>query len=180
MSYVRGVLMDFFAAKIREVLKIRFLTPGAKTDFQTGQMEDQRLMRVEELITDNIAIVAEAAQGKSKLSFPRTIFRLCKEAGVSMAEFRGTKFIPVAKPITAKVMTTTRGRINNNNPPQDQHIEEDKEQWLHNDNDVENEFINHEEHEQPEADFEETYQHFAAPNNEFFNNFQDQRQQYFQ
>ncbi|MED6185155.1 hypothetical protein PIB30_054287 [Stylosanthes scabra] len=174
MSYVRGVLVDFSAAKLREVLKIRFLTPGAEIDFKTRQMEDQRLdevirdicmpgarwkmstsqtdqpiqlkrqdltplargwaefiihsiiptgnksditvaravlihsiikghdVRVEELIADNIAIIAEAAQGRSKLSFPSTIFRLCKEAGVSMAEFRGTEFIPVAKPIIAK------------------------------------------------------------------------------
>ncbi|MED6188977.1 hypothetical protein PIB30_091114, partial [Stylosanthes scabra] len=60
-------------------------------------------VRVEELIADNIAIIAKAAQGRSKLSFPRTIFRLCKQAGVSMAEFRGTEFIPVAKLIIAKI-----------------------------------------------------------------------------
>ncbi|MED6186644.1 hypothetical protein PIB30_068718 [Stylosanthes scabra] len=126
--------MDFFAAKIRKVLKIRFLTPGVETDFKTRQMEDQRLdevirdicmpgarwkistsqpdqpiqlkrqdltplargwaefiihsiipiikghdVRVEELIAYNIAIIAEAAQGRSKLSFPSTIFTLCKE-----------------------------------------------------------------------------------------------------
>ncbi|MED6165546.1 hypothetical protein PIB30_100563 [Stylosanthes scabra] len=59
-------------------------------------------VRVEELIADNIAIIAEAAHGRSKLSFPSTIFRLCKEAGVSMAEFRGTEYISIARPITAK------------------------------------------------------------------------------
>ncbi|MED6186645.1 hypothetical protein PIB30_068719 [Stylosanthes scabra] len=75
-----------------------------------------------------------------------------------MAEFRGTKVIPVARPITAKVMSTTRGRINNNNPSRDQHMEEEEEQWEHNDNDVENEFITHEEHDQLEADFEDAYQ----------------------
>ncbi|MED6151430.1 hypothetical protein PIB30_082425 [Stylosanthes scabra] len=185
MSYVRGVPMDFSAAKIREVLKIRFLTPGVETDFKTRQMEDQRLdevirdicvpgarwktsssqpdqpiqlKRVEELIADNIAIIAEAAQGRSKLSFPSTIFRLCKEAGVSMAELRATEFIPIARHITAKVMTITRGRINNNNPPQDQNMEEEEEQWQYNDNDVENEFINHEEYEHQEDDYEEAYQ----------------------
>ncbi|MED6161224.1 hypothetical protein PIB30_058686 [Stylosanthes scabra] len=251
MSYVRRVLVDFSAAKIREVLKIRFLTPGAETDFKIRQMEDQRLdevfrdicmhgarlkmstsqpdqpiqlkrqdltplargwaefiihsiiptgnkseitvarvvlinsiikghdVRVEELITDNIAIIAEAAQGRSKLSFPSTIFRLCKEAGVSMAEFRGTEFIPVARPITAKVMTTTRGRINNNNPPQDQHMEEEEEQWQYNDNDVENEFINHDEHEQPEGYFEDAYQEQQQGfQQQGFQQFQDQQQQY--
>ncbi|MED6199440.1 hypothetical protein PIB30_076003 [Stylosanthes scabra] len=248
MSSVRGVPVDFSAAKIREVLKICFLTPGVETDFKTRQMEDQRLdevirdicmqgarwkmstsqpdqpiqlkrqdltplargwaefiihsiipignkseitvarvvlihsiikghdVRVEELITDNIAIIAEAAQGRSKLSFSSTIFRLCKEAGISMAEFRNTEFIPVAKPITAKVMTTTRGRNNNSNLPQDQHMEEEEEQWQHNDNDVENEFINHEEHEQPEANFEDAYQEQQQE----FQQFQDQQQQYFQ
>ncbi|MED6177812.1 hypothetical protein PIB30_101585 [Stylosanthes scabra] len=115
-------------------------------------------VRVEELIAYNIAIIAEAAQRRSKLSFSSTIFRLCKEAGVSMAEFRGIEYIPVARPITAKVMTTTRGRINNNNPPQDKNMEVEEEQWQYNDNDVENEFINHEEHEHQDEDFEEAYQ----------------------
>ncbi|MED6115059.1 hypothetical protein PIB30_086552, partial [Stylosanthes scabra] len=35
MSYVRGVPVHFSVAKIREVLKIHFLTPGAETDFKT-------------------------------------------------------------------------------------------------------------------------------------------------
>ncbi|MED6224623.1 hypothetical protein PIB30_085888 [Stylosanthes scabra] len=47
-------------------------------------------VRVEELIADNIAV-------------------LCKEAGVPMGEFKDTEKIQVAKPITARVMTTTRG-----------------------------------------------------------------------
>ncbi|MED6152567.1 hypothetical protein PIB30_093247 [Stylosanthes scabra] len=187
MSYVRGVPVDFSAAKIREVLKIRFLTPGAETDFKTRQMEDQNLDERQDLtplargwaefiihsiiptgnkseitmaraVLIHSIIIAEAAQGRSKLSFPSTIFRLCKEAGVSMAEFRGTEFIPIARPITAKVVTTTRGRINNNNPPQDQNMEEEEEQWQYNDNDVENEFINHEEHKHQEGDYEEAYQ----------------------
>ncbi|MED6188880.1 hypothetical protein PIB30_090182 [Stylosanthes scabra] len=59
-------------------------------------------VRVEELIADNIAIIVEAAQGRSKLSFPSTIFRLFKEIGVSIAEFKETEFIPVARPITTK------------------------------------------------------------------------------
>ncbi|MED6152702.1 hypothetical protein PIB30_094602, partial [Stylosanthes scabra] len=42
----KGVPMDFSAAKIKEVLKIYFLTPGAETDFKTRQMEEQRLDEV--------------------------------------------------------------------------------------------------------------------------------------
>ncbi|MED6212145.1 hypothetical protein PIB30_080380 [Stylosanthes scabra] len=48
-SFIRGVEVDFSAAKIREVLRIRFMTQGAETDFKTRQMEDQRL---EEVISD--------------------------------------------------------------------------------------------------------------------------------
>ncbi|MED6112245.1 hypothetical protein PIB30_059946 [Stylosanthes scabra] len=42
-SYVRGKEVDFSAAKIREVLRIRHMTLGAETDFKTRQFEDQRL-----------------------------------------------------------------------------------------------------------------------------------------
>ncbi|MED6200932.1 hypothetical protein PIB30_090102 [Stylosanthes scabra] len=59
-------------------------------------------VRVEELIADNIAVLAEGVQGKSKLCFPSTIYRHCKEAGVPMGEFRNTDQIQVARPITAK------------------------------------------------------------------------------
>ncbi|MED6163329.1 hypothetical protein PIB30_078805 [Stylosanthes scabra] len=59
-------------------------------------------VRVEELIADNIAVLAEGVQGRSKLCFPSTIYRLYKEAGVSMGEFKDGEKIQVAKPITAK------------------------------------------------------------------------------
>ncbi|MED6152146.1 hypothetical protein PIB30_089129 [Stylosanthes scabra] len=68
-------------------------------------------VRVEELIADIIAVLAEGVQGRSKLRFPSTIYRLCKEAGVPMGEFKDGEKIQIARPITAKVMTTTRGRI---------------------------------------------------------------------
>ncbi|MED6139853.1 hypothetical protein PIB30_087848 [Stylosanthes scabra] len=93
-------------------------------------------LRVEELIADNIAVLAEGVQGRSMLCFPSTIYRLCKEAGVPMVEFKDIEKIQVAKPITAKVMTTIRGRIINQ--PQNQPMEEDED-----DNDAENQFANH-------------------------------------
>ncbi|MED6116789.1 hypothetical protein PIB30_103452 [Stylosanthes scabra] len=102
------------------------LTLGAETDFRTRQYEDPRLdeghdVRVEELIADNIALLAEGVQGRSKLCFPSTIYRLCKEAGVPMGEFRNSEQIQIARPIIAKVMTTTRGKIINQ--PQNQTME---------------------------------------------------------
>ncbi|MED6113701.1 hypothetical protein PIB30_073204 [Stylosanthes scabra] len=94
-------------------------------------------VRVEELIADNIAVLAEGVQGRSKLSFPSIIYRLCNEAGVLMGEFKNSEQIQIARPITAKVMTTTRGRIINQ--PQNQPMEEDEDNY-----DAENLYANHE------------------------------------
>ncbi|MED6201033.1 hypothetical protein PIB30_091072 [Stylosanthes scabra] len=142
ISFVRGVEVNFSAAKIREVLRIRFMTQGAKTDFKISQpphpiqLRRQDLtpvargwaefiiysmiptgnkseitvaravlihsiikghdVRVEELIADNITMLAEGVQGRSKLCFPSTIYRLCKEAGVPMGEFKDGEKIQVA------------------------------------------------------------------------------------
>ncbi|MED6135827.1 hypothetical protein PIB30_050320 [Stylosanthes scabra] len=205
-SYVRGVTIDFSTANIREILRIRDNTPGAETDFNTRQREDQRLdevirdicvlgarwkmsssqpdqpiqlkrqdltplargwaefiihsiiptgtkseitvaravlihsiikgedVRVEELIADNI---------------PSIIYRLCKEAGVSFREFRGTEYIPIDKPITARVMVRTRGR--NINYQQHEEEEDQPEPMQQDENEDE------QEHEQP-------HMHFEAPN----------------
>ncbi|MED6126883.1 hypothetical protein PIB30_082771 [Stylosanthes scabra] len=65
-------------------------------------------VRVEEIIADNIAMIAQGMQGKSNLTFPSTIFKLCKDARVSMREFRGGELIPQDKLITARLMETTR------------------------------------------------------------------------
>ncbi|MED6113249.1 hypothetical protein PIB30_069055 [Stylosanthes scabra] len=69
-------------------------------------------VRDEELIADNIAVIAQGMQGKGKLSFPSTIHKLCKDAQVPFHEFRRTELISQDKPITARLMETTRlGRI---------------------------------------------------------------------
>ncbi|MED6186004.1 hypothetical protein PIB30_062558 [Stylosanthes scabra] len=153
-SYVRGVEIDFSIENIKQILRIRYHTSGAESDFDTRQRSDQRLeevvqeicvpgarwkmsssqlhqpiqlkrqeliplaigwhefiihsiiptgnkseitvarailihsiikgddVRVEELIADNIVITAEQPQGRSKLIFPSTIYRLCKEVEV--------------------------------------------------------------------------------------------------
>ncbi|MED6201592.1 hypothetical protein PIB30_096557 [Stylosanthes scabra] len=69
-------------------------------------------VRVEELIADNIEVLAEGVQGRSKLCFPSTIYRLCKEAGVPMGEFKNSDQIQIARPITAKVLKVKRKTIN--------------------------------------------------------------------
>ncbi|MED6199009.1 hypothetical protein PIB30_071993 [Stylosanthes scabra] len=45
-SFIRGTEVDFSAAKIREVLRIRHMTLGAEIEFKTRQYEDQRLDKV--------------------------------------------------------------------------------------------------------------------------------------
>ncbi|MED6139644.1 hypothetical protein PIB30_085757 [Stylosanthes scabra] len=64
--------------------------------------------RAEEIIADNIAMTAQGMQGKNNLAFPSTIFKLCKDAEVSMREFRGGELIPQDMLITARLMETTR------------------------------------------------------------------------
>ncbi|MED6163918.1 hypothetical protein PIB30_084749 [Stylosanthes scabra] len=242
-SFVRGKEVDFSAAKIREVLRIKHMTLGAETDFKTRQYEDQRLdevireicmlgaqwkmsssqpphpiqlrrqedlipvarswaefiiysmiptgnkseitvaravlihsiikghdVKVEELIADNIAVLAEGVQGRSKLCFPSTIYRLCKEAGVPMGEFKNSNQIQIARPITAKVMTTTRGRIINQ--PQNQPMEEDEDAY-----DAENLYTNHEQNQEMHYEVagaeEDNYQYQQQPNFEAYEiNFQ--------
>ncbi|MED6185683.1 hypothetical protein PIB30_059443 [Stylosanthes scabra] len=65
-------------------------------------------VRVENIIADNMSMIAQGLHGKGKLGFPSTIYKLCKDARVPMREFKRTSRIPQEKPITAKRMETTR------------------------------------------------------------------------
>ncbi|MED6173153.1 hypothetical protein PIB30_056601 [Stylosanthes scabra] len=131
-------------------------------------------MRVKELIADNIAVLAEGVQGRSKLCFPGTIYRLCKEAGVPMGEFKDGEKIQIARPITAKVMTTTRGRIINQ--PQSQPMEEDEDNY-----DVESLYANHDQdqemHFEAAGAEEDHYQFHEQPDFETYeSNFQQYKE----
>ncbi|MED6226005.1 hypothetical protein PIB30_099165 [Stylosanthes scabra] len=83
-------------------------------------------VRVEELIADNIAVIAQGMQGKGKLAFPSTIFKLCKDAEVPMREFKRSELIPQDKLITARLMETTR--IGRNVQVQQYNEEEEEDQ----------------------------------------------------
>ncbi|MED6177516.1 hypothetical protein PIB30_098847 [Stylosanthes scabra] len=65
-------------------------------------------VRAEEIIADKMVRMAQGIKEKGKLGFPSTIYKLCKEAGVPLREFKRTKKIPVEKPITARRMESTR------------------------------------------------------------------------
>ncbi|MED6128648.1 hypothetical protein PIB30_099904 [Stylosanthes scabra] len=56
------------------------------------------IMRGEEdIIADNMAVIAQGLQSKGNLGFPGTIYKLCKDAGVPLREFRRTSKIPEEK-----------------------------------------------------------------------------------
>ncbi|MED6128699.1 hypothetical protein PIB30_100485 [Stylosanthes scabra] len=65
-------------------------------------------VRAEDIIADNMAVIAQGLQGKGNLSFPSTIYKLCKDAGVPLRKFRRTSKILEKKLITAKQMESTR------------------------------------------------------------------------
>ncbi|MED6225314.1 hypothetical protein PIB30_092564 [Stylosanthes scabra] len=98
--------------RLEEVIR-DICMPRARWKMSSSQPPHPIQLRRQDL-TPVARVLAEGVQGRSKLWFPSTIYRLCKEAGVSMGEFKDTEKIQVAKPITAKVMTTIRGRIINN------------------------------------------------------------------
>ncbi|MED6177033.1 hypothetical protein PIB30_093927 [Stylosanthes scabra] len=65
-------------------------------------------VRAEDIIANNMEVIAQGLHGKGNLSFPSTIYKLCKDAGVPLREFRRTSKIPEEKLITAKRMESTR------------------------------------------------------------------------
>ncbi|MED6200169.1 hypothetical protein PIB30_082510 [Stylosanthes scabra] len=65
-------------------------------------------VRVEELIVDNIAIIAHGLAGNCLLGFPSTIYKLCMETGVRMREFKNMEEVDVGRYITKEVMEKVR------------------------------------------------------------------------
>ncbi|MED6138055.1 hypothetical protein PIB30_070746 [Stylosanthes scabra] len=65
-------------------------------------------VRAEEIIADNIATIAQGLTNKGNLAHPSTIYKLCKDAGVPLREFRRTPRIPELSYIMAKRMETIR------------------------------------------------------------------------
>ncbi|MED6163043.1 hypothetical protein PIB30_076225 [Stylosanthes scabra] len=80
-------------------------------------------VRAEDIIADKIVRMAQGIKEKGKLGFPSTIYKLCKEAGVPLREFRRMRKIQAEKPITARRMESTRLRR-----PVQQRQQEDEEE----------------------------------------------------
>ncbi|MED6212831.1 hypothetical protein PIB30_087235 [Stylosanthes scabra] len=81
-------------------------------------------VREKEIIADKMVRMAQGIKENGKLGFPSTIYKLCKEYGVPLREFRRTKKIPAEKPITARRMESTRLPRNLQHQPQDNEDED--------------------------------------------------------
>ncbi|MED6163554.1 hypothetical protein PIB30_081096 [Stylosanthes scabra] len=83
-------------------------------------------VRAEDIIADNMAVIAQGLPNKGNLAFPSTIYKLCKDASVPLREFRRTSKIPEVSYITAKRMESTR--IPRNLPQPQQEDDDDKDE----------------------------------------------------
>ncbi|MED6128013.1 hypothetical protein PIB30_093542 [Stylosanthes scabra] len=82
-------------------------------------------VRAEDIIADNMAVIAQGLPNKGNLSFPSTIYKLCKDANVPLREFRRTSKILEVSYITAKRMESTRIP---RNLPQPQQEDDDQDE----------------------------------------------------
>ncbi|MED6122890.1 hypothetical protein PIB30_044117 [Stylosanthes scabra] len=82
-------------------------------------------VRAEEIIAENMVTIAQGLGSKGNLAHPRTIYKLCKDAGVPLREFARTPRIPSLSYITAKKMQTIRF-LRHQQPQQQEDEEEDE------------------------------------------------------
>ncbi|MED6187747.1 hypothetical protein PIB30_079371 [Stylosanthes scabra] len=82
-------------------------------------------VRAEDIIADNMVVIAQGLPNKGNLAFPSTIYKLCKDEGVPLREFRRTPRIPEVSYITARRMEATRIP---RNLPQPQHENDDEDE----------------------------------------------------
>ncbi|MED6176635.1 hypothetical protein PIB30_090153 [Stylosanthes scabra] len=103
-----GKVVDFSPDNLRNVMRFRAQVQGAVTDFETRKEHDQQL---DQVLADLCIPGATWKLSTGQLRVPiqlSTIFKLCKEAGVPIREFRRTRKIQAEKPITARRMESTR------------------------------------------------------------------------
>ncbi|MED6163318.1 hypothetical protein PIB30_078721 [Stylosanthes scabra] len=85
-------------------------------------------VRVEEIIAENMVTIAQGLGSKGNLAHPSTIYKLCKDVGVSLREFARTPRIPSLSYITSKRMETIM--FPRHQQPQQQDDEEEDEPIL--------------------------------------------------
>ncbi|MED6174246.1 hypothetical protein PIB30_067301 [Stylosanthes scabra] len=82
-------------------------------------------VRAEDIISNNMATIAQGLISKGNLAHPSTIYKLCKDAGVPLREFTRTPRISELSYIMANRMETIR--FPRNQPQQQQEDEEEDE-----------------------------------------------------
>ncbi|MED6111251.1 hypothetical protein PIB30_050859 [Stylosanthes scabra] len=82
-------------------------------------------VRAKDIIADTMATIAQGLTNKGNLAYPSTIYKLCKDAGVPLREFRRTPRIPELSYITARRMEATRYPRNLPQPQQDDDDEDE-------------------------------------------------------
>ncbi|MED6140854.1 hypothetical protein PIB30_097441 [Stylosanthes scabra] len=115
-------------------------------------------VRAEDIIADKMVRMAPGIKEKGKLGFPSTIYKLCKEAGVLLREFRRTKKISIEKPITARRMESTRLPRYLQHQQQDNE-DEDQQMPQAGEGNEEGQGYEHDYHHQPEFDHQPEYDH---------------------
>ncbi|MED6188137.1 hypothetical protein PIB30_083174 [Stylosanthes scabra] len=119
MTQVQGAATDFETRKEHDQQLDQVLadlcTPSATWNLSTVirailiyYIMSGEDVRAEDIIADKIVRMAQGIKEKGKLGFPSTIYKLCKEAGGPLREFRRTRKIQAEKPITARRMESTR------------------------------------------------------------------------
>ncbi|MED6209552.1 hypothetical protein PIB30_055779 [Stylosanthes scabra] len=99
--------------------------PVPSRSLRLGARVEGQEVRAEDIIADNMAVIAQGLPNKGNLAFPSTIYKLCKDAGVPLREFRRTPRIPEVSYITARRMEATRIP---RNLPQPQHEDDDEDE----------------------------------------------------
>ncbi|MED6177258.1 hypothetical protein PIB30_096455 [Stylosanthes scabra] len=106
-------------------------------------------MRAEDIIAENLVVIAQGLPNKGNLSFPSTIYKLCKDAGVPLREFRRTPRIPKVSYIMAKRRESTRIPRNLPQPQQEDDDEDERMPQAGGGNDEEEEQQQPQQNQQP-------------------------------
>ncbi|MED6214377.1 hypothetical protein PIB30_102415, partial [Stylosanthes scabra] len=96
---------------------------------------------------------------KGKLGFPSTIYKLCKDAGVPLREFRKTRKIPAETPITVRRMESTRLPRKPQHQAQDNEDEDQLMPQAEEGHEEEQEEQHDYQYHQPEYDHQPEFQH---------------------
>ncbi|MED6114260.1 hypothetical protein PIB30_078650 [Stylosanthes scabra] len=117
-SYVRGKVVLFGELEecnaIQSTTTWKLSTGQQRVPIQLRRQELNPVARgwhefsIHSLIPSSNRSEIPGIKEKGKLGFPSTIYKMCKEAGVPLREFRRTKKIQAEKPITARRMESTR------------------------------------------------------------------------